>query len=234
MYVKHNLSLPSTFIEFANADMQEYIVNFTIPEFSNFYPDIHRTGVSCGAAKHRVSEYPESRYYFFDNEDLGIYGIKECYFPMEGIIGVAGHPMMGPMSLKGAESWALSVLESRFVHAFSEFNYTYKYVPPNRVELPTQMKPTSFAVEYMREQPHDLRKIPPTMERHFLDLCLGDIQIWIGSLRSHYGDGRITLPFGPELNLNGDKLKEEGKALKEQVLQKINELYVPPLIIAIM
>lgn len=232
-YIKHNLSLPSTFIEHADKDMQDYVKNFTIPDFSNYYPDIHRTGISCGADKHRVANFPETRYYFFDDENLSIYGIKECYFPAESLL-IGGHPLMGPMSLEGAKGWSLAVLQSRFTHAFSDFNYAYKYIPPNIVEITNQIKPRELAVEYMREQPHDLRKVPPAMERFFLDLCLADVQIWIGNLRSHYGDGRISLPFGPELNLNGDRLKEEGRTLRENTIQRITELYIPPLIIAVM
>ena len=228
-YVKRNLSLPSTFLEHSEKEIKEYIVDFTIPDFSNYHPDVERTGVERDNPKYMVSGC-RGRYYFFDDEDLAIYGIKQCYFPGDGDM-IGGHPIMGPTSFDAIPQFAVSVLRARFLNSFSDWNYDYKFIPPNMVEITNQLQPTSFAVEYMREQPHDLRRIPQPLERDFLDLALADIKIWIGNLRSHYGDGRITLPFGPELNLNGDRLKTDGEALRDKIIQKLTDAYIPPVII---
>ena len=228
-YIKGRLSLPSTFIEKTDNEMIEWIQNVSIPDFSEYFPDEEYTSVIVSNSNYLV---PGKTYHyrFFDEEDLPIYGIKECYFSISDDL-IAGHPIMGALSFDNLECWALGVFKSRFFKPFTEWDRTFKFFMPNIVRvLPSATD--NFVVNYEREQPHDLRKIPPSMKRIFMDLCLADIMLWIGSIRSHYGGGRITTPFG-EIPLEGDTLKSDGNELRREVIEKLTENTLPPIIIDI-
>jgi hypothetical protein len=60
-----------------------------------------------------------------------------------------------------------------------------------------------------------------------MDLALAHVQIKLGSLRSHYGDGRVVSPFG-EIPLNGETLKQEGRELRQEVVNRLIEGSIPP------
>jgi hypothetical protein len=145
---------------------------------------------------------------------------------------MSGHPIIGPMSMEGMKWFALAAFQSKFFSKFSDFKYTYKFIEPNIVHvLPGAMiNLENFAVEYEREQPKDLSKIPKAMEMSFMDLCLAHTQIWIGGIRSHYGGGNITTPFG-DIPLNGAEIKSEGMELRERIVQRLSEESVLPFII---
>ncbi|MGB4206062.1 MAG: hypothetical protein WBJ84_10655, partial [Bacteroidales bacterium] len=80
--------------------------------------------------------------------------------------------------------------------------------------------------------PHDLRRIPNALKSEFMDLALAEIKVIIGSIRNMYGQGQISTPFG-EINLNGDMLKQEGDDLKREILEKLEEHSLPPVVIDI-
>ena len=65
-----------------------------------------------------------------------------------------------------------------------------------------------------------------------MNLCLADIMIQIGTMRSMYGDGRLSTPFG-ELPINGDNLKSDGKELRRDIIDELKEHTIPPIIIDI-
>jgi len=54
--------------------------------------------------------------------------------------------------------------------------------------------------------------------------------IWIGGIRTSYGGGRLTTPFG-EIPLEGDTLKSEGQELRREVIEKLEENSLPPIVI---
>ena len=229
-YIKGRLALPSTFIEKNDAQIKDWIIDITIPEFSNHFPDFERTGVQTGLAKYQVpGDGKGNRYYFFDEEGLDIIGIKECFFPIDGRL-LSGHPVLPAFSFEGMQFWSIEVLKSRFFHQYSMWNYTYQYISPNIVEINSDYKPDVFAVEYERVHPPDLRRIPAAMQRPFMDLCLADIMVWIGGIRSMYGDGRLNTPFG-EIPLNGAELLSKGEDLRTQTLDKLIDDSRPPIMI---
>jgi len=228
-YIKGRLSLPSTFIEKTDLEIQEWIKNVTIPDFSEYFPDEEYVSVLVNDSNYIVPGKTH-HFRFFDEEDLPIYDIKECFFSIGDDI-ITGHPVMGAMSFEGLSCWALSVFKSRFFKPFSEWYKTYKFFMPNIVRVLPDAR-ENFVVNYEREQPHDLRKIPPSMKRIFMDLCLADIMLWIGGIRSHYGGGRITTPFG-EIPLDGDTLKSDGQELRRETIEKLAENTLPPIVIDI-
>lgn len=230
VYIKGRLSLPSTFIEKGDAEIREWIKNVTIPEFSNYFPDEEYTSVITNNANYLV---PGKTYHyrFFDEEGCTIYGIKECYFNLGDDL-LSGHPIMGSFSFDDLRCWSLEVFKSRFFKPFAQWNKSYRFFHPNIVRVLPDGSVDNFVVNYEREQPHDLRKIPPVMKRLFMDLCLADIMLWIGGIRTHYGGGRLTTPFG-EIPLEGDTLKSEGQELRREVMEKLEENSLPPIVIDI-
>jgi hypothetical protein len=226
-YIKGRLALPTTFIEKSDQEIINWIKMATFQDFSDCFPDIEWTYVNPKDAKF-VHESKKNHFYFYDDEDLDIYGIRQCYFEA-GDDYITGHPPMGSMSFEGLKWWGLEVFKSRFFKPFSYFSKTYIFIYPNIVRvLPECSSP--FVIEYERQHPPDLRKIPNPLQREFMDLALADIMMWLGNMRSHYGDGRITTPWG-EIPLNGDQLKQDGADLRREVLELLREESLPPVII---
>jgi len=227
-FVKGRLALPSTFIEKSDDQIKEWVIEETIPAFSKFYPDIEFTGVDVNNPNYK--HVKQNHYYFFDDEQLDIYAIRECYFP-GGDLMALGHPIMGPTSFEGMKDWALQVFKSKFVRPFSDMYYTYQFYHPNVVRA-LGLSVGQFVVEYEREQPHDLRRIPNVVKQDFKRLALADVQIMIGTLRSHYGGGQLSSPFG-EIPLQGDTLKSEGMDMRREILEKLEEQELAQIVIDI-
>lgn len=233
-YVKNRLSLPTNFIEKTEKELIEYFKENTLRDFSLYFPDVGRCVVYTNLPKH---QHPEKNnwFYFFDDLDLDIFGIKTCYFNMGDLL-VTGHPLPS-LSYMGLRWWALEVFKSNFLQHFSLFNFTYKFIPPNIIEVlgienELHTIKNMFLVEYERHQPYDLSAIPPTLVQKFKNLCLADAMIWIGGIRSLYGDGRLSTPFG-EIPLSGSELVSKGEDLKERILSELAEEQRPPIIIDI-
>jgi hypothetical protein len=206
-----------------------------LKEYSKYYPDVERTSVIISSAEYQ-HEFRNGWYYFYDEENLDIIGIKECYFPMGDSL-MTGHPAFGVFSFDQMKWWSIDVFKSRFFSSFTMFHKTYKFHPPNIVEVlgMENMVCTTgqnFVVEYERMQPIDLRRIPTAMHRTFMDLCLAETMMWLGSMRSHYGDGRLTTPYG-EIPLNGEALKTEGIELKRDLLERMERDSLPAIIVDI-
>lgn len=227
-YIRQRIALPSTFIEKNDKEIRDYIKSSTIPEFSGFYPDWERALVKPKDPQY-IHPGKKNHYYIFDDEDLEIFGIKECYFQMDNAL-ITGHPVIPPMSFGGMKWWALEVLKSRMVFPFTMWAHTYTFIHPNIVEVPTDTDLGDFVVEYERMHPSDLRKIPNALQRKFMDLALGDIMIWIGGIRLMYQS--IQTPFG-EIPLNGQDLLSRGEEIKRDLVQKFEEDSMPPIVVDI-
>lgn len=221
-YVKARLSLPSTFLEKTDAELKEYLINTALSEFSTYFPDYTRTSVLTDNDNYKVRNHP-NQYYFFDDEDLDILTVRECYFNLSDA-AIHGAPLFGPTSMTDMKWWALNVFKSNMVSKYSDFKPTYKFIEPNIIEVlrgaefrtPAEV----FVVEYARSQPRDLSKIPIALDMTFKDLCLAHVQIWIGSLRTMYSS--IDTPFGP-IQINGDAMKSDGFELREKIVERMQE-----------
>jgi len=225
-YIRGRLALPSTFIEKSESEIREWIIDNSLPLYSNYYPDWERVGIVT-ANPNYVNPLKKNQYLIHDEEGLPIYAVRECYFPFEGQ-AFSGHPIMPPMSFGNLTAWSTDVFKSRFFYPFSMFSYTYRFVHPNFVEIFTEQKPAQFVVEYERLQPPDLRKIPASMERIFKDLCLADCMIWIGSIRTMYTD--LATPFGP-IPLKGEEMLSRGEDLRRDLIDFMSEDSRPPITI---
>jgi len=231
-YIKGRLALPSTFIEKNDTQIQDWITMTAIPEFSLYFPSNAVTGIKSDVDLYKDPTL-QHVYLFYDDEELDILGIKDIYFS-QGDLFINGHPFMGPFTLQSMREWALAAFQAGLLQQYSNFNYTWKFMPPNKVRiLGGQLGGFGEAViNYEREQPSDLREIPASMKMLFMDLALAHVQIQIGNMRSYYGDGRLTTPFG-DLPLNGDVLKSDGETLRDKIIENLSMSSLPPCIIDI-
>lgn len=227
-YIKGRLALPSSFIEKADEEIKEWVMMTALPEFSEHIPDVEWTSVVASDPSYKAEK--ENEFYFWDDEDLPIYGIRNCYFGVQGL-AMTGHPYAPPMSFQGMKEFALQAFKSNMLRPYSYWGYTCTFIRPNKVRVLPSTNET-FVVEYERMQPKDLRKIPFNFSRSFMDLALAEVMIWIGTMRSHYGDGRVMTPWG-DIPLNGDTLKADGENIKVQVIDKISTASMPGVIIDI-
>jgi len=234
-YVKGRLALPSSFIEHSDTAIIDWCKLTALKDYSRYYPDVERTSVLVTSPEYQ-HEFRNGWYYFFDDENLEIIGIKDCYFPAGDSL-MTGHPAWGVWSFDQMKWWSIDVFKSRFFSSATYFHKTFKFHPPNIVEVlgmenTTNTTGENFVVEYERIQPLDLRRLPPAMHRIFMDLCLAECMLWLGSVRSHYGDGRLSTPYG-EIPLNGEALKNEGMELKRDLLERMERDSLPPIIVDI-
>ena len=225
-YIKGRLALPSTFIEKSDAEMKKWILMTANKEFSNYIPDINWAVVDPMDNMFQTDQ--QNVYKFFDDEELAVYGARNYYFSQTGYFAT-GSPVFPAMSFDGVKEMALAAFRSNIMKPYSLWGYTAKYIRPNSVRiLPQPTEP--FIVEYEREQPHDLRKVPGEHHRSYLDLALAEMMIQIGSLRSSYGDGTIETPWGA-IPLRGADLKTEGLELRDKVVETLKEASIPGVII---
>lgn len=232
MYVKANLSLPSKFIEDTDAQIKDYLKLTALSEFSTYFPDWERTPVYPNTPETYKVSGKTNQFYFYDDEECDIINVKHCYFNVENELWT-GHPLVGPYSLEHYKWFALGVFKSKLFQRYSEFDRVYRYIAPNIIEiLPENMGTASFVVEYERTQPADLTKIPQTLELMFMDLCLAHEMIKLGNIRSNYGNGNLTTPFG-DIPLNGEDLRQRGDDLRQKIVEKLESESVPDIIIEI-
>lgn len=227
-YIHGRLSLPSSFIEKSDEELKKWIILTALREFSDYVPDLEYNYVDPTKAINQTERRNEFK--FYDEEELPILGIKEYYHDASGDFAT-GHPVLGPMSFSAIKEFALAAFKANLLKPISFWGFTGKFIRPNKVRiLPECTQP--FLIEYEREQPPDLRRIPAEHARAFMELALSETMLWIGSIRSHYGDGRITTPYG-DIPLNGDTLKSDGDTLKRETVDRLREVSMPSVFVVV-
>jgi hypothetical protein len=129
--------------------------------------------------------------------------------------------------------WALSVEIAGWLGKMSGISdYTFEFNPPNIIRIsPNPNTEQYIAIEYERVHHPSLTTIGADLRQYFMDLCLGDIQMQLGRIRTKYGDQNIQTPFGA-IPLNGSQLFEEGKTRKDSVLDKLTAGALPNVVFA--
>jgi hypothetical protein len=223
-FVKQNLGFPFMFIELTDDQILDYIKEFTVKEFSYYFPDTNTIGYNLGVESNRVPG-KANEFYIEDDRGLEILNIKNIYFSTSSYM-MFGHPPLGPVSLGELGNWALSVETAGWIKQFSSWDYTHEFKHPNIVRIsPTPNSEGWIAIEYERMQPDDFSKIPNDLQHHFLELCLADIMIVVGRARARYADGNIKTPYG-EVPLMGN-IFQEGQDKKKEVLDKLTSGSLP-------
>jgi hypothetical protein len=215
-YIKRNLGFPHMFIELDNNSILEYVRDFTIPEWSHYFPDINTIGFNPQVASNKVSG-KSNEYYITDPLNLEILGIVDIYWPQNDYI-IHGHPIMGPMSMGELPSFALDAEVAGWVKQFSSFDKTFEFKHPNIVRISGMGLGDWIAIEYERIHPSDFSKITNDLQNYFLELALADIMIQISKIRKRYANGNLKTPYG-EIPLEDPG--EEGQTKKREILEKL-------------
>ena len=171
--------------------------------------------------------YPmeQNAFYIYEPDNLEILGIVDIAYPMGSYL-FFGHPYMGVMSGLQLPNFILQTEIARWGRKYSIWDFKFEFESPNIFRI----RPVPGDMEYIiliyeRVQPPDFSKIPNEFQRLFLDLCLADIMMLIGRIRKRYGDGNLKTPFG-EIPI-GAEIFEEGKELKEKLMEKMENTQIP-------
>ncbi len=217
-FIKSELGFPFVEIELEDEKILEYIVEYTLREFSYYVPQIKKIGLNLDLEINKVPGR-SNEFYINDPEGVEILNVKDI-FPKQSDYLIHGMSPVGPLTYGELGEWALSNEMAMNTKMFSSFDMTYEFIHPNIVRIsPVANNAGTVSVEYERMQPTDFSGIPNEYQWIFQELALADIMIIIGRIRTKYQN--ITSPYG-EIPLQGDSILSDGKDKKREVLEKLN------------
>jgi len=230
-YIKDNLGFPFQFMELEDDKIIEYFTNYSLREFSRYFPEVRTMALNLGLSANQVVGR-SNEYYIYEPEGREILNVVNVYFP-SGHSLIFGHPPLGPFSQGELRSWALDVEVAGMIKQFSSYDYTHEFRHPNVLII--RPDPTAafdvIAVEYERMQAEDLRGIPNEFQVLFCELALADVMIVIGRIRKRYGAGTLRTPFG-EIPLEAEIL-DEGRDKKREIIEKMTAGSLPNVVLDI-
>jgi len=226
-YIKDNLGWPFMHLELTDEQIVDYFQKHTVKTFSYYIPQVWKVPVNTELQANKVPGVG-NEFYIFDPQGLEILNVVDIYY-QTGDLYLHGHPPLGPLSMGELPDWALAVNNAMTTKMFSSFDYTFEFKHPNIVRISPIASGTLgvITVEYERQQPCDLSGVPNDLQSYFKNLALADIMIVIGRIRKRYGGGTLRTPFG-EIPLESD-IYEEGKELKRETIEKMEQLFIPNL-----
>ena len=99
---------------------------------------------------------------------------------------------------------------------------TWKFNRPNQIQITRGISsyadPLEFIVEYGAAHISP-ETIDSGLWQEFLDMCVAYLLIKVGKIRKKFNV--ITTPFG-QMELNADEMIQEGNALKQNVMDRLN------------
>lgn len=224
-YSKQGLGYPATFIEFEDSEIQDYLKDNCLRKFSMYFPDKWSGSIDTTNENNKISG-KQNIYYFNDSEGREILSIDEFITDASDKY-VMGHPIVGAYSYQGVPNFALDAFKANNARAFSDFNYTIKFFPPNMVRiLPSYSGTATF--EYSRVHAEDLSTIPIDLAEYFKDLCRASFLMWVGVTRSNYTG--VNTPFG-EIPINGSEIYSRGETQYNDLIQKFETSSAPFIIV---
>lgn len=224
-YIKSNLGFPFEFVELEDNQIIEYIQNSTLAEFSHYVPQKWKIPLNLTLEANKVPGMA-NEWFIYDPDGLSILSVVEIYFSGSELY-LFGHPPYGPLSPGEVANWALSVETAMTTKTFSSFDYTFEFRHPNILRIsPNPTGVRTVTVEYEREQPKDFSGIANDLCHYFKKLALADILILLGTIRRRYSGGNLRTPFG-EVPLSGDELYNEGKELRNYVIDILERTFLP-------
>ena len=225
-YIKENLSFPFQKLEIDDDKILDYTKRFTLRKFSYYVPDKNKISLDMNLDINKVSSM-SNEYYVRDPEGIDIMNVIEV-IPMEGDYLMTGHPIMGGQGIPSIREWALQTNNSMTSRTFSDMDKTWEFIPPNKIRITGRIfKWNRCVVEYERLQPTDFRKIPTDLHMLFMDYALACMMENIGRIRKKYSQGNLRTPFG-EIPI-GDEIFDEGQTKKQEIEQRMEQLFTPNL-----
>jgi hypothetical protein len=226
-YIKDGLGFPLMHLEWSDDKIIEYFTEHTLNEFSHYQPDINRMGLNLLLEANKVAGR-SNEWYLNEPKGREIFNIVDIYFSMGNEI-LLGHPPMGVLSHGELGEWALAVSTSMTTKMFSDYDYTFEFMHPNKVRIsPVSSNESTVTVEYERMHATDLGTIPNELQFYFKQLAMADIMIAIGRIRKRYG-GNMRTPFG-EIPLEAE-IYDEGKELKREIKEKLENTLITNVVI---
>ncbi len=227
-YIKDHLAFPNTHLELDDDEIIKRFVTYSLREFSEYIPHVNKLPLCLTNCDYKVPNI-QNEFYLKDPDNVEILNVIEVYFDGSDDL-LMGAPIFGPMSHFEIRDWALATEMAGQLKMFSSWDKTFEFRSPNILRIsPVPTTGNGYCVvEYERMQPQDLSGIPNEHQIIFCKLALADIMIQIGRVRKKYG-GNIRTPFG-EIPLDSDIL-EEGKELKDKVIEKMERLYTPNIVV---
>lgn len=96
---------------------------------------------------------------------------------------------------------------------------TWEFISPNILIFDQHVVRAVIVYNTVHE---NINSMPPDIyHTMFKPYCIGSVCEWVSALRSKYEN--LSTPFGP-INLNWQKLEQDGKELKQEVQQKLDML----------
>lgn len=220
-FIKSNLAFPFQFIELNDDQILDYISTNTVREYSHYFPDVTTVGYNLLFPANRVPN-KANEFYLQDELGMEILDIKSMIFRM-GQLMMFGHPPLGPLSLGELPQWTLAVETAGWIKVHSNWNYTYEFKHPNIFRIsPNPVSEDICVIEYERMHHPSFSTITTDLSFMFMELCLADIMMLIGRLRSKYAEGGgLATPFG-NIPLQATQLFDEGKEKKRELIDKFS------------
>ena len=217
-YVKEELGFPFQFIEYNDEQILHRCQEYTLREFSQYFPDVETLGYNMSYAGNKVPG-KANEFYLTDPLNLEILNVVNIYWPLDDYM-IHGHPPIGAFSMQDIASFVLDAETSGWVRQFSIYNKTFEFKHPNIIRISGNITGYDrIAIEYERMQPKDFSHIQNDLQHWFLEFCLADMMIVLGRIRSKYSQGEgMKTPFG-EIPLQSGIL-DEGKEKKKELLEK--------------
>jgi hypothetical protein len=198
----------------------EYLKEYSLREFSYYIPEVKRIGLNLDS-QNLIVPGKTNEFYINDDQGLEILNVKKIYPKMSDYL-IHGMRPMGPLSYGEIGEWALANEMANNLKMFSSFDMTYEFIHPNIVRIsPVSNNQGTLTLEYERIQNPDLSGIPNEFQILFSKFCLADTMIVLGRIRKKYANGNLRTQFG-EIPL-GDEIGEEGKELKREVIEKLEQ-----------
>jgi hypothetical protein len=220
-FVKSKLGFPFVQVEMEDADILDFVTEFSLREFSHYSPEVKRINLNITLDATKVPGR-SNEYYINDDEGLEILNVKEIYFNMGNYV-MMGHPPMGPLNHIGLREWALQTEMAMQTKMFSSFgDYTFEFTHPNVLRispLPNNTTSSDVTVEYERIHNSDFSGVQNDIQILFCEFAAADVMMKIGRARKKYG-GQMRTPFG-EIPLSDD-IYEEGRELKREIIEKLS------------
>ena len=227
-YVKYGLGFPTTAIELDDDQLKEIIIDFAIPEFSHWVPDIGTTAIHTNNDKYIVSG-STNRYYFFDEYGREIIEPVQVYYS-RAIFSLSGIPYPVPFtSYDNLDEIMLKMWRGETAYEYSVLHMGWKFFPPNIIELHTgDFRENVILVRYKRYHAPDFSTIPFDTQTYFLDLALAYCKIFVGEQRSKYTNYSTTMG---DIPINTD-LRSEGQELRDKVIEELQTIpFETPLVV---
>jgi len=221
-YIKNSLAIDITGIEFDNDRILEIVRTTALPEFTKYVPDYNKLIIEPNDPRYKTEV--ENEFKIVDPDGRKVIAVEKVYPPLGSYL-VTGFGLMGAGGYGNLPNFYVQNEEATASRVHSVYDFSYEYVPPNRIRILPRMSITGpFAVVYSREHAPDFSTIPMMFANEFLKMALGSVMIAMGRARTRFGS--VSTPFG-EINLNGDTLISDGRDLISEAKEALETATIP-------